>query len=213
MRYKTKKQHSMKSFQRIKWVFVVISLFLIPALILSNMAPVVQTVCASQARSLCTRHMNEAVMEELSALNVEYNELVNISYDSNGNISVIETNAVSVNRLKALLTDAVNARLATIPDQKIGIPLGTLTGFQLLSGRGPRIELRMSPVSYVQSSIVNLFDSAGINQTRHQIMLDFTVTMTAILAPYATTVDVSTSICIAQTVVIGAVPQTFADFT
>lgn len=211
MRYKEKRPR--RASKGIKWALVAAAAVLLPALIFGNMAPVVQTVCASQARTLCTRYMNEAVMEELSLLNVEYNELVDISYDSNGNISVIETNAVTVNRLKALLTDAVNARLATIPDQKISIPLGTLTGFQLLSGRGPNIELRMSPVSYVQSSIVNLFDSAGINQTRHQIMLDFTVSMTAILAPYATTVDVSTSICIAQTVVIGAVPQTFADFT
>ena len=42
-------------------------------------------------------------------------------------------------------------------------------------------------------------------------MIEFTVTMTAILAPYSTTVDIKTNVCIAETVVIGNVPEMFAD--
>ncbi len=110
------------------------------------------------------------------------------------------------------MTEAVNARLSAIPDQNVSIPLGTLSGIEFLSGRGPRVKLKMLPSSYVESALVNKFDTAGINQTQHQIMIEFTVTMTAILAPYSTTVDVVTNVCIAETIIIGTVPDTYATF-
>ncbi|MEG1758093.1 MAG: sporulation protein YunB [Oscillospiraceae bacterium] len=180
---------------------------------MENMKPVVKTICASQARILSTSAMNSAVVAELYALDVEYSKLVDIMRDTSGNIIAIETNAVEVNKIKAILTDAVNEKLKTIPDQNVRIPFGTLTGIQFLSGKGPAIRLKMTPSSYVESALINKFDTAGINQTRHQIMIEFKVTMTAILAPYSTSVNVTTNICIAETVIIGTVPEMFADLS
>ncbi|MEA4911626.1 MAG: sporulation protein YunB [Oscillospiraceae bacterium] len=183
----------------------------LPLWMTGNLGPVVKTICASQAKILGTAAINKAVMSELERLNIDYGSLVRITTDNSGNVSVIETNAVEVNKLKSLLTDAVNESLKDIPQQDVRIPLGTLTGFELLSGRGPRIKLRMQPASYVECTLSNKFDSAGINQTRHQIMVEFKVSMTAILAPYSTTVEVDSNICIAETVIVGAVPEMFAD--
>ncbi|MEA5051316.1 MAG: sporulation protein YunB [Oscillospiraceae bacterium] len=189
----------------------VLALLALPAWMTHNLAPVVRTICSSQAKILGTAAINKAVMAELERLNIDYGSLVRITTDNNGNVSVIETNAVEVNKLKSLLTDAVNDSLAAIPQQEVRVPLGTLTGIELLSGRGPRIRLRMQPASYVECTLSNRFDSAGINQTRHQIMVDFKVSMTAILAPYSTTVQVESNICIAETVIVGTVPEMFAD--
>ncbi len=189
----------------------VIAVIVFPVVTLRNLRPVVKTICASQAKILCTSAVNKSVMAELEKLNVDYSSLVDIMKDERGNITALETNAVEVNKLKARLTDAVNEAMADIQEQDVGIPLGTLSGIELLSGRGPKIKLKMIPAAYVESSLSNVFDSAGINQTRHQIMIEFTVTMTAILAPYSTTVDIKTNVCIAETVVIGNVPEMFAD--
>lgn len=179
----------------------------------NNMKPVVQTICANQAKILCTSAVNKAVVEELEKLYVDYDSLVHVLKDQqSGQIIAIETNAVEVNKLKATLTDAVNERLSLIPEQNVRIPLGTLSGIEFLSGRGPRIKLKMMPSSNVETELENRFDTAGINQTHHQIMIRFQVHMTAILAPYSTSVDVSTSVCIAETVIIGNVPQTYANF-
>ncbi|MEG2234726.1 MAG: sporulation protein YunB, partial [Oscillospiraceae bacterium] len=156
---------------------------------------------------------NKAVVAELERLYVDYDGLVTVVKDPvSGQIIAIETNAVEVNKLKAILTDAVNDKLAGITEQSVRIPIGTLTGIEILSGRGPKIRLKMLPSSYVETNLVNKFDTAGINQTHHQIMIEFKVKMTAILAPYSTSVDVSTNVCIAETVIIGAVPNTYATF-
>lgn len=192
-------------------VICILLILAIPIVFGSNLKPVIITICSSQAKILCTKHMNKSVVDELENLNVEYSELVNVVTDKDGNITAIETNAVEVNKIKARLTDAVNDSIAAIPTQDVGIPLGTLTGTELLSGRGPKIKLRMIPASYVESTLTHVFDTAGINQTRHQITIEFEVTMTAILAPYSTTAVVKTNVCIAETVIIGHVPEMFAD--
>jgi len=177
-----------------------------------NVRPVISTVSANQARVLGAATINRAVLDELSAHEVEYDKLITIVYDAAGNIAAVESSAVEMNKLKARLTVAVIESLAALPDQNVTIPLGTLTGIELLSGRGPKLKLRMTPSPYVESALVNNFDSAGINQTRHQIFIEISVTITAILVPYITTVNVTTNVVVAETIIIGKVPDMFADF-
>lgn len=198
--------------RKFKGIVLIALIVFLGVMVSNNLKPVVQTISSNQAKILCTAAVNNAVVSELQKLNVDYDKLVAVLRDESGTITAIETNAVEINRLKAILTEAVNARLSAIPDQNVSIPLGTLSGIEFLSGRGPRVKLKMLPSSYVESALVNKFDTAGINQTQHQIMIEFTVTMTAILAPYSTTVDVVTNVCIAETIIIGTVPDTYATF-
>ncbi len=180
--------------------------------LLSNMKPLIQTISANQARLLCTSTINKTIVEQLEIIGTDYDKLVHIINDDNGMIVAIESNTIEVNRIKTQLTDAVNDALKKIPDQKIGISIGTLSGIELLSGRGPKINMIVTPSSYVESELVNRFDSAGINQTRHQIVIDFKVSMFAILAPFTTHVEVRSSIVIAETIIVGGVPDTYANF-
>lgn len=198
--------------RKFKGIVLIALIVFLGVMVSNNLKPVVQTISSNQAKILCTAAVNNAVVSELQKLNVDYDKLVAVLRDEAGTITAIETNAVEINRLKAILTEAVNARLSAIPDQNVSIPLGTLSGIEFLSGRGPRVKLKMLPSSYVESALVNKFDTAGINQTQHQIMIEFTVTMTAILAPYSTTVDVVSNVCIAETIIIGTVPDTYATF-
>jgi len=194
---------------------------LIPALLLcfaaalvyisANLKPVVTSVCSSQAKVLATTAINRAVVNELKQTGASYHDLVKIEYDVYGSVSAIGTDAVEINMLQSQLTDAVNRELSAIETRDISIPIGTLTGVQLLSGRGPDIKLKMIPSSFAVSDLVNKFDSAGINQTRHRIMIEFTVSMVVIVAPYTTTADVTLTVPIAETVIIGAVPDSFAE--
>ena len=51
------------------------------------------------------------------------------------------------------------------------------------------------------------------NQTEHKLFIDFTVEMSAILPGYSTDVTVTDEVCIAQTMIIGPVPQVYASHT
>lgn len=181
--------------------------------IYSNRAikPVITSIMASQSKIICTLAINEAVMETLIAERVDYNTLVELVTNANGDIVGLKTDAGEINRIKAIITEAVNEKLAELPQKDVKIPIGTLTGWKWLSGRGPEVTLIMLPSSYAQSQLENRFDQGGINQTRHQIMLDFSVNMTAILSPYSISSHVESDVCIAETIIVGAVPDMFAD--
>ncbi len=207
-----KRPRKLRSRRRIAAACILLLLPLLVFYVSYNMEPVVTSICRSQAKVLATSAINSAVVNELRLSGTEYADLVSIKYDVYGAVSSIETDIVEINMLQSRLTDAVNRELSAIETRDISIPLGTLSGIQLLSGRGPAVRLRMMPASYAQSNLINQFDSAGINQTRHRIMIEFTVSMTVIVAPYRTVADVTLTVPVAETVIIGTVPESFADF-
>ena len=173
----------------------------------NRLRPVITTMAQYQCRVVSVLAMNEAVMEELTEVQDIEQALVEVD---KAPVSAIEINSVEVNRLKTRLTDAVANRLLSVPKQDVRIPLGTLLGWQIMAGRGPDIPLQVVPASFVQSTIVDTLETAGINQTQHRIFIRFTVEMSAILPGYSTSVTVENEVCIAQTLIVGKVPQFYA---
>lgn len=180
------------------------------AILDSRLRPVITTMAQYQCRVVSVLAMNEAVMEELSRIPQEEQLLVTVEKAPDGTVSAIEINSVEVNRLKTRLTNAVANRLLSVPKQDVGIPLGTLLGWQIMAGRGPDIPLQVVPASFVESNIVDSLETAGINQTQHRISIHFTVEMSAILPGYSTEVIVENEVCVAQTLIVGKVPQVYA---
>ena len=158
----------------------------------NRLRPVITTMAQYQCRVVSVLAMNEAVMEELNEVQDIEQALVEVDKAPDGTVSAIEINSVEVNRLKTRLTDAVANRLLSVPKQDVRIPL------------------QVVPASFVQSTIVDTLETAGINQTQHRIFIRFTVEMSAILPGYSTSVTVENEVCIAQTLIVGKVPQFYA---
>ena len=97
--------------------------------------------------------------------------------------------------------------------RELSIPIGTLTGSALLAGRGPRIRVRMESVGSSTARFNNQFESAGINQTKHQIILEVDVSVAILLPGFTTATKVSTAVTVAETVIVGAVPDTYTYFS
>ena len=176
-----------------------------------QLRPIIKTYAEYQSRITSVLTINEAVMEELEKEGVGYDQLVEISRKEDGSVASIQANSLAINRLQANLTQAVSERLKLLNAGNVGVPLGTVLGLQFFSGRGPVIHFRIQPASYVQSEIVNRLESAGINQTQHRIFIRLKVDMVAILPGFSTSTTVENEVCIAQTLIIGAVPETYAD--
>ena len=95
----------------------------------------------------------------------------------------------------------------------LSIPLGTLTGSNLLAGRGPHIRVRTQSVGTATARFDNQFSSSGINQTRHRIILDVDVHVSILLPGLTTYTKVSNEISVAETVIVGGVPETYTYFS
>ena len=118
-----------------------------------------------------------------------------------------------VNRMQGQITDEILHRLSEVATSELEIPLGTLTGSALLAGRGPSLFVRMQAVGSASAAFRNQFTAAGINQTRHQIFLDVDVYMSILLPGMKTSTRVSNEIAVAETVIVGGVPDTYTYFS
>lgn len=200
--------------KRLGTVLLVLALALAALIALDRqLRPVIVTMAQYQCRVISLMAINEAVAEELAEMEDLEPQLVRVEKNADDTVSAIEVNSTEVNQLKNRLIAAVSEKLMEIPNQDIHIPLGTLLGWQLLAGRGPDVQLQVVPASYVRAEINDSLTTAGINQTEHKLFIDFTVEMSAILPGYSTDVTVTDEVCIAQTMIIGPVPQVYASHT
>ena len=155
--------------------------------------------------------ISTAICEEIESKEITYDTLISFEKDANGRISALKTNIIEINRLKAKLSVKILEELANMDTAELSVPLGTVIGGDLMSGRGPGIKINVIPVGSVDTEIKNEISSAGINQSRHQVMMRVTAELTIITAVTSITTNVETYICIAETVIVGDVPGSYTN--
>ena len=117
------------------------------------------------------------------------------------------------NRLQSKILNVILERISEVSTRDLSIPLGSLTGASLLAGRGPLVSVRMQSVGSSTAHLENRFVSAGINQTKHQIFLDVDVSVAILLPGFSTATQVSNAFTVAETVIVGTVPETYTYFS
>ncbi len=187
-----------------------ITLIIMVVLITLHFRPIVMELALSEASDNITIAVNEAVSEIMLTGNIDYSNLVTLEKDSNGNITALSTNIANINLLQTKITNSVEAYFADSGITSVKVPVGNLIGGALLSGRGPLIKVDLLSVTNVNTSFRNEFISAGINQTRHRILMDVEVTFGILLAGLGEWSTVVTEVSVAETVIVGNVPSSYA---
>ena len=170
------------------------------------------SMAISDAKDAVALAINGCVSRIIQENNYGSNYFVKLEKDAEGNITAITTDTMHINELSSQLLSEI-AKAADSETLNIRIPLGSLLGSNLLMGRGPEIpvEIIMLTSSFVQFE--NELIPAGINQSRHVVTLKADVDVD-ILIPWATiTTTVETDVLIAETVIVGRVPETYVTVT
>jgi len=176
-----------------------------------KLSPIIATMAEQKAKSISTLVINSTIYDEIERASLDYDDLISFEKDASGNIKAIKTNTIRVSQFKSYITMVMTEKLAGIHETKIAIPIGTVLSGDLFSGRGPKIKIILNPVGSVSTDITNVFSAAGINQTKHQIMLEVHSQIAVIIPFKSVSTEVSTTVCIAETVIVGNVPTTYAD--
>ena len=178
----------------------------------ARMRPLLESLATTRVSNAVTRIVTEAVDEAVQSGDIRYETLTTLEKDSEGRITALHSNMAAFNRLQADILDVVLARIDQVSARELSIPVGTLTGSALLAGRGPRVSVRMESVGSSTAWFENQFISAGINQTRHNIVLHIDVDVSILLPGFTAVTRVSNSFTVAETVIVGSVPDTYTYF-
>lgn len=174
-----------------------------------RLRPVIETYSCNQAINQISKMINSAVYEEIEEKDVAYDNMVKLSYNDNGDVTALEANVLVLNQLQASITKRIIDKIIAFDSQTISVPIGTIIGGNFFLGRGPKVEIKVIPASFIKTKINNSFDSSGINQTRHRIIMDVDLTVVAVLSGYRSSTNVSTSVVLAETIIVGAVPEAY----
>jgi sporulation protein YunB len=174
--------------------------------------PLTEELAQAQVSNLASQTINEAVAEQLRQDDIQYGDLVTLERDDSGGITALTTNMLEMNRLKTGLLSLLDGEKYDITGENLNIPLGNLSGIQLLSGRGPNIPVKVLAVSSTDAWFTGEFSEAGINQTLHRIMLSVTLEVMLLLPTGTVTERVDTQVCVAETVLLGQVPDSYTYF-
>ena len=177
-----------------------------------QMRPLLASLATTKVSNTVPRIVSEAVYQAIEDGEIRYDGLVTFEKDETGQITAVRSNMAAFNHLQADILDTILTRIDQVSARELSIPVGTLTGFSLLAGRGPRISVRMESVGSSEANFHNEFVSAGINQTKHQIILTVDVSVSILLPGFTTATKVSNSFIVAETVIVGSVPDTYTYF-
>lgn len=196
-----------------KWVAILLLILVVIGYVLIDDAvrPTILSISEALLRAVTVRAMNDAVRETVGS-DINYTDLIIIEKDEDGNIALVSANAVLMNNLAASTAIAAQDRILNIGEQGIRIPIGTIIGGQLLSGRGPVVTVKVEPVGSVTSDFKTEFEDAGINQTRHKIYLILNATVRIVIGNATQTVEIASQVLISETIIIGNVPQSYVNF-
>ena len=172
--------------------------------------PLIKTVAAEEAKIISTQAINHTVFDELTKQDSDYSNLVHIERGDDGKVLAITSDIQKMNKLKATISMAIQDRISNNNIACSSVPLGTLINTDIFSGRGPRVPLKISLSGAVITNFKSNFTSAGINQTKHMIYLNVQTKIYVFIPGYPSYTCVNTDVLIAETVIVGAVPEVFA---
>ncbi len=178
-----------------------------------QLRPLVVRIASSWVENDITQLINQTVEGDIDSGQLDYDRLVSLEKDSAGQISALKANMGALNRLRSSIALEVLAKTKEMTQADLKIPLGNLTGSTLLSGYGPRVKVQVLSVGSVSAWFENEFESTGINQTRHQIILRIVTKVELLIPGGIYTQDVESRITVAETVLMGQIPQNYTYFS
>ena len=173
--------------------------------------PLLKKMTAVQAAYIANMAIDRAAAEVLAEEEISYSDLIRLHTLSDGTVSSMSANIREMNRFKTNISKSIQQKLLEYCDREIAIPIGTLTGIDLFSGRGPKVRMKIQLYGNVSASLRSKFDGAGINQTRHQIICDVKVGVSSIIPGCASYTEVENSFTVSETVLLGRVPESFTN--
>ena len=173
----------------------------------AKLRPQIREWAESRARYLATPVINEAIGEELEENAAEYADLLRLEKGEDGQVLAVQTDTVGINLMKARIVERIGAKLTEAGPIVIRMPLGNAVGADVFYGRGPRIPIRLLPLGSANADFISVFTNAGINQTKHQILIEASVKLSVLAPGSEVSIQVSSQVAVAETVIVGTVPE------
>lgn len=172
--------------------------------------PVAQSVATGKAKYIMSDFINSSVVEDMENSGDIYSQITKVERNEKNEISAIYTDMKKINFLKSHIASLIQNKIANFKEKTFWISLGTLSGFEILNGKGPKVPMKISIAGNVFTNFNNKFSNAGINQTIHQIYVNIHTKICITIPGSTCTSESDDEILVSETVIVGKVPRVYS---
>ncbi|MBM7624649.1 sporulation protein YunB [Sporohalobacter salinus] len=174
-----------------------------------TLSPIFRNISKTKVSTMVTKLINQAIQQKSKEFT--YGDLVKLKTDTQGNVIFMQPNIQKINYVSSQLALEIQSSLRKIKKKDIKLPLSQMFGIDILSDYGPKLNVKVIPYSSINTDIVDYFQSAGINQTRHKIDLQV-IAKTRVVIPFLSEdIRISTTVPLTEAVIVGDVPEVYID--
>lgn len=171
----------------------------------------VTKMAKSRANEIALLTVNKAISQKLSQENFSYSDFVRFTYSADGMVTSVENNLSNISRHNADLALHIGKAIQEISKEKLSIPLGTLSGVDILYGMGPDVPLEIKPYGNANAELKTRFYSAGINQTIFEVCAEVSADISVLMPTIRTGERIKTNVPVISTVIVGDVPDSYTN--
>ncbi len=175
----------------------------------ARMRPAMIAVASSELQNRLTVKTAEAWETLEEEVGVSLSDALQLHYASDGSIAAASVDTDILNRLGAALVTWLTEELSDLERETVEIPLGTALDFPLFSGLGPNVQVEVLDVGHVTAAFDSAFQDAGINQTIYSVNLLLSAEVILLLPGGTYTLTVESILPVAETILLGDVPQQY----
>lgn len=189
--------------------FTLFFLILLIWLVFAKLQPSFIEYAKVYSNNIANEVVNSAVDDVF--VKEEYQSLAQFMENSSENIKAIETDTAKINRLKSAIIQSMQKNIDSHKSDTVYVPLGSCSNLYFLAGLGPKVPIRIYPVSIVNADFKESFDSVGINQVKHKLYLDVSMKMSFVGMMFAQADTVETSVLLNETIIVGDTPTYYGN--
>ncbi|MBP3384747.1 MAG: sporulation protein YunB [Firmicutes bacterium] len=174
----------------------------------NRVEPHLEEIGRLRANVMVSQIVNKALNEQFYVQDGMDSLLVRET-DETGRTEIVQANTQAMNLLITEISKELQKQYAERPQDIYAVPLGTLLGDKFLSQTKPSVDIRIIPISVSSIDFKTEFASEGINQTKYKVYIDLRSSVKVIAPLVSDTFEVSTTVLIAEAVILGTVPDSY----
>ncbi len=198
-----------------KLILPLISIFtayLLLSLYLENaLADQILELAQTQAEKELLETVHQAIGRMAKKGELNYDDLITTIHDENGQVTYLDVNTARLSQARAELVREIDKSLQKENKMSIRVPLGSLAGWNLFSGMGFPVRVRIHPIGITNGQIDTVLEDCGINQSRHLIRLRIRSKLVIILPNENTEVETELVLPMSEKILVGDVPEIYLE--
>lgn len=179
-------------------------------LVRATIEPNMEDIGKLRAKVLVTKMVTKAINDQFQK-ETDAEKLIIRKTNDKGELEMIQADTKAINLLITEISKELQEEYASMKEDIVKVPIGSLLDSKVLSQTWPCMKMKVVPLSVSGMDFKTEFETQGINQTKYKVYITLKSEV-KMLAPFsAKTFHTSSTILLAEAVIIGNVPQSYVE--